>query len=142
MGTRASFWIGNPGDLQNRAWLGCITWDGYPDGLPGIENISSIGAFRAYVATELSGRDDFANPKGGWPYPWDDDIYLTDYTYAFFDDAVQVTCFHQQFRTINEELNADPNEEWDNTLPTNIPAPSKYDRTQPDSIMILSYEPS
>jgi hypothetical protein len=31
----------------------------------------------------------FARPGEGWPYPWADDIFLTDFTYAFLDGKSQ-----------------------------------------------------
>jgi len=131
MGTRASFWVGNPTDLDNREWLGRIAWDGYPDGLPELADVSSEAEFREVVA-EYSERDDFAHPEGGWPFPWADNIFLTDHTYAFFDGEVKVACFDKGWASF-----ADAQE---GRYPGGLkatPSGKEYDWTQPDSIMII-----
>lgn len=137
MGTRASFWIGNPTDLENREWLGCIAWDGHPENM---SCSSSEESFRGFVAG-LSTREDFATPDKGWPFPWADDIFVTDFTYAFFDGKVMAACFHCGFVPLEEAQKDDF--EWPDkdTLPKGIPAPKPYDRSQPDSIMIISLGP-
>lgn len=142
MGTRASFWVGNPQDLEHREWLGCVAWDGYPCGFDGaLEKIQTEADFRAFVA-EQSKREDFARPGRGWPYPWDGDIFLTDYSYAFFPDGLRLTCYHHGWQTLAEhdaenQREDDAPEEADK-LPDNVPAPEKYGRGQPDSIMIFT----
>ncbi len=133
MGTRASFWIGNPMEIENREWLGCIAWDGFPGGIPGIKEVKTAEDFRVLVLQQ-SEREDFAKPDKGWPFPWADNIFLTDYTYAFFDGKVQVTCFHGGFVPLDEYSDETRKED---TLPDNIPAPKPYDSSQPDSIIIL-----
>ncbi|MGI9306579.1 MAG: hypothetical protein ACR2P5_04665 [Gammaproteobacteria bacterium] len=150
MGTRASFWIGDPRDLDNRRWLGCIAWDGYPDGdCSKLSKCKSAPEFERAVGLLAKERDDFANPEGGWPFPWDDDIFLTDYTYAFFDGHPRSTRFHCPFMPMRDEVknlryfDADENElenaplAQDDPSMANVPAPGKYDRSQPDSIMII-----
>ena len=144
MGTRAAFWIGNPQDLDKREWLGCVAFDGYPEGLPGIEDVKTEKEFRAFIARKRAESTCFAKPEGGWPYPWDDDIFLTDYTYAFFDGKLQVTVFHSGFQTL-EDYQRDTQGDHDDDraeptdkLPSNVPAPKTYDRRQPDSIIIVS----
>lgn len=140
MGTRASFWVGNPSDLQKREWLGCVAWDGYPEGIEGLAAVKSESDFRELVK-EQSKRKDFASPSGGWPYPWTDDIYLTDYTYAWFDGQMQLTAFHQGFMSLAEyekESKSESEEERRDTLPGNVPAPAAYNPKQPDSIMIFT----
>ena len=138
MGTRASFWIGNPEDLEHREWLGGVSWDGYPEGF---ERLSKIPVetekdMRNFVRS-LQDRKDFADPaKGGWPWPWDDDIFLTDYTYAFFRGKLRITCYHCGWRTYKQWQKK---HDWsdESNLPDNVLAPRKYDARQPDSIIIL-----
>ncbi len=140
MGTRASFFIGNPCDLENRKWLGCIGWDGYPDGLPQLADVKDQEDFEKFVKCCKDERDDFADPeKGGFPFPWQDDLFLTDFTYAFFDGKLQLACFHHGFYTW-EEYQADKetdDEDEENPELKNVAAPGEYDRSQPDSIMII-----
>lgn len=142
MGTRAAFWIGDPRKLDSREWLGCKAFDGYPDGLPLLKEVATEEDFRNMVSL-LREENDFAKPEGGWPYPWDKDIFLTDYTYAFFDGALHVSCYHLGFVTMKHYLKkkGDEDKVWngdDDASCLNIPAPAKYDRNQPDSIMIIS----
>lgn len=137
MGTRAAFWIGNPMELEKREWLGCVSWDGYPDGIDGIDKVKTEQDFRNLVMQQ-SKRRDFAKPSGGWPYPWADNIFLTDFTYAFFDGKLQLTCFHKGFMSLKHyKRYCDEGEKSPNTLPENVPAPKPYDNSQPDSIMIF-----
>ncbi len=136
MGTRASFWIGDPRNIEERKWLGCKAWDGYPSAMP-FGEVKSEADFLLKVQ-DLSKEDDFASPEKGWPYPWADDIFMTDYTYAFFDGKVQAAYFHHGFVPFND-LSEDESEFPENdTLPGDVPAPAPYDNTQPDSIIILA----
>jgi hypothetical protein len=141
MGTRAAFWVGDPRDLSKREWLGATAWDGYPEN-PAIAVILRAvweAEFRGAVAGLAARSDDFARPDRGWPYPWADDIFLTDFTYAFFDGCVQATHFHYGFVPASKVL-ADSDFEWpdlDDRSLRSIPAPAAYDPTQPDSILIL-----
>lgn len=145
MATRATFWVGNPLDLAHREWLGAIAFDGYPErgGKVDFDECQSEEGFRAVVKA-ISRHDDFAHPEGGFPFPWPNDIFLTDYTYAWFDGQVQVTCFHEGFKSWDEywqhidDENADEMVgEWEDALPDNVPAPSPYNPSQPDSIIII-----
>jgi hypothetical protein len=147
MGTRAAFWIGDPRDKENRQWLGCVAWDGYPSGLPQLskEVPKTEKDFRFAIKTIKEERDDFADPKdGGWPFPWTGDIFLTDVTYAFFDGKVQITRFHTGFVPL-EEYNIKEDEypgksaEERGEDPTleNVEFDGQWDRRQPDSIIIL-----
>lgn len=134
MGTRAAFWVGDPTDLENREWLGCVAWDGYEwlDTWKG-GDIKTVDLFRKAVSEIILVRKDFSYPGGGRPFPWDDDVFLTDITYAFFDGGVKVCWFHLPFQAIQnvEELEmADPTH-------INVPAPEKYNPGQPDSILIV-----
>jgi hypothetical protein len=78
-------------------------------------------------------------PDGGWPYPWADDVFLTDFTYAFLDGETRVSSFHGGFHPASE-VTAEgfvwPDEPDDPTT-RRIPAPSGYDPSQPDSILIM-----
>lgn len=140
MGTRASFWIGNPMDLDNRQWLGCIGWDGYMGSkTEPLSHATNEEEFKEAVQAIEGGCDDFTNPKeNGFPFPWVDDLFLTDYTYAFFDGQVQVAYFHNGFIAYHE-VTAHEEFNFDNLpfLPKNVPTGTPYDRKGKDSIMIL-----
>jgi len=139
MGTRASFWIGDPVDLENREWLGCIAWDGYPgcDDFDGWKEIGSQDAFRAAVQTLADSRDDFASPNGGWPFPWTGDMFWTDHTYAFFNGSVHVCWYHGTFTSFAEARRGDVGDP-DDPAHHYVPAPGKWNPHQPDSIMIFT----
>ncbi len=61
MGTRAQFFIGNPSDLASRVWLGCVAFDGYPDGDCGeaLVKAKSQEDFTAAVARITTGKFGF-----------------------------------------------------------------------------------
>ena len=146
MGTRASFFIGNPEDIENRKWLGCVAWDGYPDGDIGnyLKSVKTEQEFTDAISEVSKARDDFCDPaECDFPFPWNDDLFLTDFTYAFFDNDVHATSFHSGWATLQEHLNAD--DEWFDKysereeLPSNVKAPEKTGKPSgPDSIIILS----
>jgi hypothetical protein len=150
MGTRAAFFIGDFRDPEKREWLGCIAWDGYPAGVPGIVQAKSEADFRQAVA-DLSNRNDFAPPTGPFPFPWENDLCLTDCTYTWHDGEVW-TEFDRRFVPLERALevwNSEDDERDSKEIilkrdfPTrdcdNIPAPGKpYDGTAPDSIIILA----
>ncbi|WP_332690025.1 hypothetical protein [Devosia sp.] len=144
MGTRAQFFIGNPMDLETREWLGCVAWDGYPDGdCGGLAKASSEVGFRALVADLKAKRDDFCDPaERSFPFPWRNDLFLTDYTYALFDGAVQMTCFHRGFIPLSEYLKgeavANAYHDGAERLPSNVPAPVSALPPGPDSIIVIS----
>lgn len=143
MGTRAQFFIGNPEDLEKREFLGCIAWDGYPDGDCGkaLRHVKTAGGFRRAVSLLAKQRDDFTDPnKRSFPFPWHDDLFLTDLTYAFFDGAVRATWFHGGWRPLEYFFTTDepypgnlPDE-----LPHNVPAPVSDKPPGADSIMIIT----
>lgn len=146
MGTRAQFFIGNPHTgLDGRKWLGCIAFDGYPDGdcstLNGSHNEDD---FERRVKTLAGTRDDWCDPvKHGFPFPWTDDLFLTDYTYAFFDGAVYMTNFHSGWIRLEDFLGdqaaAEAYDIEPDRLPSDVPAPTVVqDTSAPDSIMILT----
>lgn len=134
MGTRASFWINNPTDLQNRVWLGCIAYDGNPESLPELYTVSTQEEFQKTIVL-YSDRADFSSPDNGWPFPWNDDIFVTDFTYFWDDSKVMFACFHTGFFELPNEI------DWDsiqkNNLPYDVSAPSEYNPEQPDSIIIV-----
>ena len=133
MGTRAAFWLGDPRDLENREWLGCIAWDGHPSNFPELALIKTEGEFRSFVNL-LKDRKDFASPENGWPFPWADDVFLTDYTYAFIDGELKYTAFYFQLRgaPFDDDFESD-----DDPSLHGVKAPSPYNPEQPDSIMIF-----
>ena len=143
MGTRAAFWIGDPRDVNTREWLGCKSWDGHPSNFEELAECSSVDDFRksmAAIADQCRKDNDWAESPGGWPYPWAEDIFVTDFNYAFFDGTVQVACFHHGFKPMAEVLKEDF--EWpEHTNLSAVPAGMNYDRSQPDSIIIVSSRP-
>ena len=150
MGTRAQFFVGNPQDVAGRKWLGTVAWDGYPDGDVGdtLEDVTTEEGFVIAVAGIAAERRDFCDPaKHGFPFPWHDDLFLTDCTYAFFDGRMQFTYFHSGWIDLaeylkegeeGEQVRAAYNARRSDVLPSNVPAPTKYDPAGPDSIMIIS----
>lgn len=142
MGTRAQFFIGNPQQLESREWLGCVAYDGYPDGDCGemLSSVTSPETFRDAVEKIKAKRADFTDPsKHSFPFPWEDDLFLTDFTYAWFDGAVQATCYHHGWRPLNA-FGPDKDPYGHNTpdeLPGDVPAPSGHGPKGPDSIMSL-----
>lgn len=84
----------------------------------------------------LETRKDFAHPSKGFPFPWADDLFLTDYTYAYFDGAVQICHFHDPFVSF-VQYDSD-SEQQDDPAHLNVPAPASYNPAQPDSIIIVS----
>lgn len=144
MGTRAAFFIGDPRDVDNREWLGCIAWDGYPDGdCARLAEATDAEHFRALVKSLAIERDDFASPEGGFPFPWMNDLFLTDCVYAFFDGDTHVDV-NRNWRTVRWCLEASDEERIDALESSrdpsfeNVPAPGgDYDPTQPDSIMVI-----
>lgn len=142
MGTRAAFWMGDPANLEKREWLGCIAWDGYPNAFEDLAPCNEAG-FRMAVMRLADVRRDFAAPAQGWPFPWADDVFLTDYTYAFFDGKVQTCFFHQPFMPLAQYLaqedDDDAEEVTNDPRHVKVPAPAAYNPEQPDSIMIISF---
>jgi hypothetical protein len=149
MGTRAQFFIGHPSDLENRKYLGTVAWDGYPDGDCGkaLANAQDEAGFLAGVQVLKAKRDDFADPAiCSFPFPWRDDLYLTDCTYAWFDGATQFTFFHKGFVPLRDYLVYTDQQhelyhEEDDKLPSNVTAPVSDKPAGPDSIMIISINP-
>jgi len=149
MGTRAQFFVGDPQDIENREWLGCIAWDGYPDGDCNIlAEAKNADEFRALVKQLAETRDDFCDPaKFGFPFPWKDNLFLTDCTYAFLDGETKFTYFHNGFVSINAYLSGDDEfrgsyNEGLERLPSNVPAPSGTGKAGgPDSIIVVSVPP-
>lgn len=88
MGTRADFYIGFGKDAQ---WLGSVAWDGYEwaedTKCPLMTSITEE-EFRSAVEEIAKDRDDWTDPKQGWPWPWEDSS-LTDYAYYFSGGLVK-----------------------------------------------------
>jgi hypothetical protein len=146
MGTRAQFFVGDPRNIEAREWLGAVAWDGYPDGDIGeaLKNVIVEKHFREAIAIIAKEREDFCDPsKNDFPFPWHDDLFLTDYTYAFFDGKVQFTYYHRGFIALNEyRENAEIAEKYAEgaeELARNVPAPERTGKPPgPDSIMIIT----
>ena len=123
--------------------LGCVAWDGHPDGDCGqtLRNVTNPEAFRDAVLKIKASRDDFTDPdKHSFPFPWHDDLFLTDVTYAWFDGAVRATCFHAGWRPLELFFNKNAKPYDDNAadeLPRNVLSPSGNGPSGPDSIMIV-----
>ncbi len=143
MGTRAQFFIGNPQDIEGREWLGTVAWDGYPNGDCGdaVRGSKTADEFRAGVAKIAKEREDFGDPdRNSFPFPWRDDLFRTDVTFAFFDGEVKATYYHAGFRPLEFFYGEDGGEYGDDhqdELPSNVPAPSSTKPRGPDSIMII-----
>lgn len=141
MGTRAQFFINDPRDTDNRQWLGCVAWDGYPEGDIGeaLATVKTEAEFINAVRSIAKDRDDFCDPAHhGFPFPWSCDLLLTDFTYAWFDEGVQVACYHTGFVTLADVLTEDFEYPEEDTLPNDTPAPAQWDRSAPDSILVIS----
>lgn len=143
MGTRACFFVGHPCDLHPRKWLGTIAFDGYPSAIRQFvkDPACSAEAFERLVVAEIERRQDgyaaTAEADPDFPFPWHEDLFLTDYVYAWFDGQVQVTSFDNGFRPLAD---GDGPKEDLKRLPK-TPAPGAARRGLPDrrdSIMILS----
>lgn len=144
MGTRAQFFIGNP-QSPDAKWLGCVAFDGYPDGDIGeaLRLVTSEDEFRAAIQAIKTDRDDFCDPaERRFPFPWRDDLFLTDFTYAFFDNQVMATCFHHGWRLLKsfETEDGPYPEDAPDELPSNVLF--RFDDATnppgPDSIMIIA----
>lgn len=143
MGTRAQFFIGDPEDVTNREFLGCVAWDGHIEGDCGeaLRGAKSPDEFRAGVQKIAASRKDFCDPATrSFPFPWTKNLYLTDSTFAFFDGEVKATAFHLGWRPLEaffgdtDPYGDDPKDE----LPNDVPAPVSTKPPGPDSIMIIS----
>lgn len=140
MGTRAQFFVGNPEDIEGRKWLGCLAFDGHPENFSDLAKATTPDGFEAYVGVGPGKEDDFTHPaRHDYPFPWDDDLFLTDYTYAFFDGRAQVTCFHGGWRDLDTlKGNPDPWGDSPDELPANVPAPRREGKKPgPDSILVV-----
>lgn len=105
MGTRASYWIGDPRDYENREYLASTCYDGYPNGILKLKDLAGIKTaeeFRAAVS-KLSCYSDYFVAGHGY-FPWKEDIFLTDYTYAFMDGKVYIHCNYRGKISVEELL--------------------------------------
>jgi hypothetical protein len=142
MGTRAAFFVGDPRDVEGREWLGCVDWDGYPDGVGLVPMATHEAEYRAAVAKLREERADFTDPGGDrFPFPWQDDLFLTDCVYAFFEGKTQLSEGGCAFRD-PAALLSDDEDDQQKEDPTcdGVPAPGskpwslEHDR----SIMVIS----
>lgn len=141
MGTRACFWIGDPRDLNNREWLGAIAFDGHISNFASdLSTFDKEEDFRAFVKYLSLTRTDFAHPGNGFPYPWDNDVFLTDVTYAWTGNQVMATSFHEPMRSIEWWIQGGCDEDfYDDPSLSKIPATEKYNPKQPDSILTIRF---
>lgn len=105
MGTRADYYLGRGKDAK---WLCSTAWDGYPvtegkgAGIPAkLLDATTEDQFLAELARYCERRDDVTTPDQGWPWPWNDSL-TTDYSYAFENGTVYITCFGHGWVTIAE----------------------------------------
>ncbi|HET6610148.1 MAG TPA: hypothetical protein VFG62_26020 [Rhodopila sp.] len=146
MGTRAQFFIGDPQDIQGRVWLGTVGWDGYPDGdMAPLADCSTEQRFREVLNDIVSKRRDYCDPNtNDFPFPWKDDLFLTDCTYAFRDGAVYFNYFHSRPMPMAEYLGMTEEQleayrEGGDFLPRNVLAPLNVGAPPgPDSIMFIT----
>jgi len=151
MGTRGAFWINHPADLDNRRWLGCIAFDAFPDNFRLLATIRTEEEYIKEIERIAQARDDFAHPGADWPFPWDGDVFLTDVTYVFMPKRrtlldrvlgrtrgeVYATWFHAPLIPLRVLLKYSGDGERDDPSLEGIRALEKYNRTQPDSIIII-----
>lgn len=83
MGTRVCAWIGNPHDYDNREYLGSLAYDGY-NIPPLVAEATSAEEFRRIWLRYARQHDHFCPPERQFPFPWADDIFITDITVAWF----------------------------------------------------------
>lgn len=143
MGTRAQFFINDPQDLKHRIWLGCVAWDGFPDGdCKILADCKTENEFREAVNKISSGRDDFTDPKkNSFPFPWVNDLFVTDLTYAFINGHTMLTWSNQGFMDMSSYLEDPDSYERDfaeEELPRNVPAPVIHGPKGPDSIILIT----
>lgn len=132
MGTRATFWIGDPRDLERRQWLGATNFDGYCDSYPLFDAVETEEDFR-FAVRHHHENSEFIQPGSGWPWPWD--VFSSDFTYAFFDGDVWVSLFRSSFQRFAVEM------VWpDANDPTmmSVPTPEVYNRALPDGFIHIS----
>lgn len=100
MGTRADFYVGTG---PNAEWIGSISYDGDPDGMPeGAVKSKSEKKYRAEVERLLADREVLSTrPAEGWPWPWEDSR-TTDYAYAWADGKVKISAFGRGWQSIAE----------------------------------------
>lgn len=90
MGTRADFYV-KKGEVIE--WIGSISWDGYPDGLPSnLFDKDTSRKFTDKVRDFIDNRDDGTKPSEGWPWPWETSV-TTDYAYVWISGHVYVSNF-------------------------------------------------
>lgn len=83
MGTRVCAWIGNPHDYENREYLGSLGYDGY-NIPPLVAKAKSAEDFRRIWLKYAEEQHHFCTPDRPFPFPWADDIFITDITVAWF----------------------------------------------------------
>lgn len=90
MGTKADFYAGRGPEA---AWLGSISWDGMPVGIPTEILAATVEEeYREHVSVFLGKRGDAVTPDQGWPWKWDNS-QGTNYTYAFDKGTVFASCY-------------------------------------------------
>ena len=122
MGTRAAFFIGDPCDFENREYIGSFHWDGHAECvLEELGVVKSPEEFIDSLSKEIACRDDWCPATSGWPYPWKDDLFLTDMVYAFFNDKMWYTDGYHDWVELTEEAmiahNKKEEEEYDEDAP-------------------------
>jgi len=138
MGTRAAFFVGDPRDINDREWLGCVNFDGYPDGVGQVPHAKTEDEFRLAVAAERSERKDFTDPKDDYfPFPWQDDLFLTDCVYAFFDGKVWLSWFHRGFYDPFDPAHESDDGDDPTLKMVKAPGTKAWDIAKDDSIIVV-----
>lgn len=83
MGTRVCAWIGNPHDYENREYLGSLAYDGY-NIPPLVAKAKTAEEFRKIWFKYAKQQRHFCSPDRPFPFPWADDIFVTDIVVAWF----------------------------------------------------------
>lgn len=138
MGTRATLWVGDPADLEDREWLGAILYDGYPgepngNGLTELADVETEDEYRA-VVDEYDERGCLVRPGNGWPFPWDYDVFYS-YTYTWMDGQVMVAKDTGPFVPYEDAVPGRENEERVDPRHVRVPAPEKWNPAQPDGFI-------
>jgi len=120
MGTRADFYVGRG---ESAEWIGSIAWDGYPSGgyPETVITATTEEDFRTKVKEMAAPLDHFTTPEMGWPWPWVTS-HTTDYSYAFEDGVVWISCFGRSWKSPTDALVEDAwEDEFGDEKPTVFP---------------------
>lgn len=143
MGTSAQFFINNPCDLVERKWLGCVRNDGDPEGpLNALVGVNTEQEFRDVIESLMGDRHDYTEPtRHRFPFPWEDDLFMTDFTYCLLGKLTYVSYRRKGWLLIRSYIY------WPKTrraylkqedrLPAGVRAPTGMTKTGHDAQMFI-----